>query len=150
MIPFRNFFRLTNYEQYLCFKVLFLLTYFRIRLKTTPLRTLLQEVEDVTSRPTSLNTTQHSITPGKLAKIVSFANHLLPFSTCLSQALVGKKLFTEHGHKAEIHIGIPPNIRDEFEAHAWLSHNGKILLGNLYNLNEYKEFPMSIPPRKEI
>lgn len=52
----------------------------------------------------------------------------MPFATCLSSALALQHLLARSGHASELHIGVANDAR-EFQAHAWLEREGRILIG---------------------
>ncbi len=52
----------------------------------------------------------------------------MPFATCLSSALALQHLLARSGHASELHIGVADDAR-EFQAHAWLEREGRILIG---------------------
>lgn len=79
----------------------------------------------------------------KMARLLTAAGLLVPFSTCLSQALAGKILFAMNGHPTTLHIGVSKTSEAGFEAHAWLCQNGKIVLGMLADLERYHELPIT-------
>ena len=59
---------------------------------------------------------------------VRVASRVLPGTTCLSSAFALQHLLSAHGHLSELHIGVARNAED-FEAHAWLTCEGRILVG---------------------
>lgn len=67
-------------------------------------------------------------------------HRLLPERPCLTQALVGRLLLSRHGVDAVIQIGV---MKDEAElkAHAWLEHEGVIILGGAQSRDKYQPFP---------
>jgi len=142
----RKFFRLPSREKYLFLKTVFLLASYRIQLKTTPLQKLLTCVNSESQKLLQI-TTYHRIAPKRLAKIIIGASRIVPRTTCLSQALTGKRVFAEHGYKTQLHIGVHQDITVNFEAHAWLSLGDDILLGYRSNLYQYKEFSSPFAPK---
>lgn len=61
---------------------------------------------------------------------VGVASRWLPGTTCLVSALAMQKRLSAEGHASELHIGVAR--QDEtFAAHAWLSCEGRILVGEL-------------------
>lgn len=66
--------------------------------------------------------------PVEIALAITRASILVPFATCLTQALAGGFLIRRAGGNAVIHFGV---ARDdaEFKAHAWLESEGDILIG---------------------
>lgn len=139
-----NFIHLPIQEKHLFFKAIFLLVSYRIRLKTTSLHKLFTELEKKTPRVPQ-HISQHPITPKRLVQIISKASHFIPYTTCLSLALTGKTLFTENNYNTHLHIGVCNDPPNGFEAHAWLSLDGQIILGHTPDLDRYKEFPPLSP-----
>ncbi len=61
---------------------------------------------------------------------VGVASRWLPGTTCLATALALQRRLSAEGHTSELHIGVAR--QDEtFAAHAWLSCEGQILVGEL-------------------
>ncbi len=63
-----------------------------------------------------------------IALAVTRASKLVPFATCLTQALAGGFLIRRAGSDAIIHFGVAKGDAG-FKAHAWLECNGGILIG---------------------
>jgi hypothetical protein len=74
------------------------------------------------------STVPSAISPAQIALAVTRASKLVPFATCLTQALAGGFLIRRAGSPAIIHFGV---ARGEagFKAHAWLESDGGILIG---------------------
>lgn len=136
----RKFFHLPFKEKFLFVKTVFLLTSYRIRLKTTSLQKLLTFVNNDSLKISRIKAS-HRIAPERLTRIIIGASRIVPYSTCLSIALAGKILFAANGYKTQFHIGVYKNSATPLEAHAWLSLNGSTILGHLPNLDQYKPFP---------
>ncbi|CAN5867869.1 hypothetical protein BH11PSE3_BH11PSE3_08110 [soil metagenome] len=64
----------------------------------------------------------------RLAWAVRVASRRLPGTTCLGSALTLQRLLSTGGHPSELHIGVARQA-DNFAAHAWLTCNGRILVG---------------------
>jgi len=85
-------------------------------------------------------TVQYS--PSEIAGIVKLTSkHLLKKRPCLVQALVLWLLYRRSGYPAEIRIGVRTNGSEQFQAHAWVEHNGRIAIGWVPELPEYKVLP---------
>ena len=69
-----------------------------------------------------------NVPPGQLAWAVRTAARRVPGATCLVQALALQRLLSQQGHVSELHIGVARHDQS-FEAHAWLTHQGEILIG---------------------
>jgi hypothetical protein len=75
------------------------------------------------------------VTPGtrpvdKIVWAVGVVSRQLPGTTCLKSALALQRLLSRHGHVSELHIGVARED-EKFSAHAWLTCEGRILVGEL-------------------
>jgi hypothetical protein len=57
------------------------------------------------------------------------ASVLVPRSTCLVRALAGQILLREFGRNSILHLGVNRDQSGKFMAHAWLEHDGQIIIG---------------------
>lgn len=64
----------------------------------------------------------------EIVKGVRSASRYVPGASCLTQALAARKLLSHHGQESELKIGVAKS-RGDFEAHAWLEIDGRIVLG---------------------
>ncbi|MBU0944526.1 MAG: lasso peptide biosynthesis B2 protein [Proteobacteria bacterium] len=136
---FLSFLRLTRAEKVFFCHALLLLTRYRIRLQTTSLEKLIELVRQETQCYRQQKKTDLAL--HRLSRLIQIAAKLVPFSTCLSNALAGQVLFTANNHPTTLHIGVRNTPEKGFEAHAWLTLDGAILLGHLPDLRSYKELP---------
>ncbi len=132
-----KFIRLSLYEKYLFFEILFYLALYRIYIETKQLQQLLRTVEG--SQPNHPPPT-HSFPPAIIRKFIVTGSKLIPFTTCLSAALAGKVIFSKYGYVTRLHIGVLKNAQCSVEAHAWLTLDESIILGYIPNLEKYQEF----------
>jgi hypothetical protein len=72
--------------------------------------------------------TAADVAPAEIALAVTRASRLVPFATCLTQALAGGFLIRRAGRNAIIHFGVARGDAG-FKAHAWLESDGGILIG---------------------
>lgn len=63
---------------------------------------------------------------------------------CLARALVAKVLLDRHRCSAEFKIGVAKNGTGTFEAHAWIEVEGRVVIGQLHNLEQFTPMP-SLP-----
>ena len=60
---------------------------------------------------------------------------------CLPQALVGYMMLHRRGFAGiEIKIGVCKDFQQKLAAHAWLEYEGRVLIGDLHNLEEFRPF----------
>lgn len=65
----------------------------------------------------------------------------LPASvTCLRRAIVADAILTHHGHVTTFRIGVR-KADDTFTAHAWVEHEGAVVVGDLDDLAQYVPMP---------
>lgn len=64
----------------------------------------------------------------EIVRAVRFASEYVPRASCLTQALAARKLLSKYGQGAELKLGVTKN-EGNFEAHAWLEIDGRIVLG---------------------
>lgn len=73
---------------------------------------------------------------------VRAAARRVPSATCLSQALVARRLLRHRGCPTRLCIGVTRAREGEaFRSHAWLESGGNVLLGDLQDLNRYVPIP---------
>jgi hypothetical protein len=81
-------------------------------------------------------------TPGRTAWAVKIADRQLPGDrTCLVRSLAGETLLRLYGFAPEHRIGVDKGADGAVEAHSWLEHEGRILIGNLDDLSRYEPLP---------
>ena len=67
--------------------------------------------------------------PERIAWAVATAARLGPGATCLPRALVAESLLRRMGYAATLHIGVTRGGDRTLEAHAWVEHLGKVVVG---------------------
>lgn len=76
------------------------------------------------------------------------ADTLLPGTgTCLQVALVGDHLLDAHGYDAALRIGVATDEHGQFEAHAWLERDHRVLIGDLEDLSRFHPLPVETADR---
>ncbi|WP_296312825.1 lasso peptide biosynthesis B2 protein [Erythrobacter sp.] len=65
----------------------------------------------------------------QLARRITRLARLVPGASCLTQALALQYLLARAGHGCTLHIGVKRDAAGQFAAHAWVSCNGRIVLG---------------------
>ena len=69
---------------------------------------------------------------------------------CLTQALVARHLLRRRGVETSLEIGAVRGDDGALQAHAWLEHNGRVVIGGAGSPGEYARFrpaarPTSVP-----
>lgn len=99
----------------------------RLRLNRVPVAEMLRTQPTLAPRAANLAV-------GDLVNRVSIAiaraSRRVPWrSDCLVQALAARQWLASYGIPTELSIGVPAKGQSEFEAHAWLTHNGHVVTG---------------------
>ena len=119
----RKFAGLSALERRLVTKAWFAVAAVRIMLWVLPYRWieawLLKPSESIPAVP-----------PADIALSVTRASTVVPFATCLVQAIAGAWLIGREGGRSTIRFGVAKDTEAPgFKAHAWLEHDGRILIG---------------------
>ncbi len=78
-----------------------------------------------------------------VAKVIDGLENRTPWkNTCMVKALATHKMLNKRLLKNKIHIGVSQKLKNNFEAHAWLSVGTEIILGgkNLEGFHEISGF----------
>ena len=65
----------------------------------------------------------------QLARRIERLAGFVPGASCLTQALALQWLLARGGHGSDLHIGVRRAGDGRFAAHAWVSCNGRVVLG---------------------
>lgn len=57
------------------------------------------------------------------------AGDVIPYSTCLVQALAAQALLSAGGQASNLCIGVAKEGRSSIEAHAWVEIEGEVIIG---------------------
>jgi hypothetical protein len=68
---------------------------------------------------------------------VRTASRYVPAATCLTQALATQALLCRRGHPTSLHIGVARSKAGEFQAHAWVEYQGKVVIGGRGALSHF-------------
>ena len=60
---------------------------------------------------------------------VALVSRWVPKATCLTQAFAAQILLTRQGYPASLRIGVAKGEGGQFEAHAWVETQGRVVLG---------------------
>jgi hypothetical protein len=60
---------------------------------------------------------------------------------CLARALTTQVLMRWHGHTPELRIGVTKDQNGQLAAHAWVEHQGKVVMGYLSELSQFTPLP---------
>lgn len=84
--------------------------------------------------------------PARLSWAVGAAARRVPSASCLTQALALEALLDEAGFEADVRIGVARRPDGSFEAHAWVEHAGRVLIGDQPGLDRFSVLPSGAKP----
>ena len=135
-----KFVRLSSIEQRVLVKSAFLLVAVRLGLFIFPFRALLNLLERAKSESREESNVS-GMTSDRIAWAVVVASRYIPFTKCLTQALVAQILFAQYGYAAHLRIGVKKDGRKRLKAHAWVESQGRIVVGDLKNISQFSLLP---------
>ena len=94
------------------------------------------------TRPTPRRAHRDAPSPAQIAEAVERARRGVPgVYKCLPAAYAAHLLMHRHGHASSVQVGVARDPAGKVEAHAWVEHDGRILLGALPDLVRFVPFP---------
>lgn len=141
-----KFFRLSGKEKKIFLQAVFFLISSRLSLQ-------FKEFNEVVTHYGKQIGQQHpvekrNISPARVVSLLEAGGKLIPFTTCLSKSLAGSVLMRKYGYTPLLHIGVAKESGGVLEAHAWLSLDGKIIVGNCNDLERYRELPLLLNEKR--
>jgi len=121
-----SFIKLTYRYKVLALESLYLVILIRLMIWIYPFTVVQTKVQKMARRHDS--DIEHVVPCNKLKIMILHSARYVPNSTCLVQALAGYILFSKYGYHPAIKIGVLTE-NGEFEAHAWLEEDDKVVLG---------------------
>ena len=131
-----KFVRLPSIEQWLLVKSAFLLVVVRLGLFLFSFKTLLDFINTVKPKNRDRSNADN-MAPDRIAWAVTAASRYIPFTRCLSKAMVAQILFARLGYPAKLRIGVLKSDKGQLEAHAWVESQGRIVIGNLEDISRF-------------
>ncbi|MEP7305055.1 MAG: lasso peptide biosynthesis B2 protein [Acidobacteriota bacterium] len=122
----RMFSRLTGAELVLLFLVGLLVAFVRVVLWTRRWPSVVRLARAIPSRLPSVCMEGFSVE--RLAWAVRHASRLVPGSSCLTQSLALSCALTAAGYRSRVEFGVAKGSGGAFVFHAWVVHNGRVLL----------------------
>ena len=100
----------------------------RVGLWLLPFRTMQKIVNGLASSANEIEPAQSPST-ARIARTVTVASRYVPAATCLTQALTTQVLLGRCGHASTLRIGVARSKDGEFQAHAWVESDGRVVIG---------------------
>jgi len=124
----RKFCRLPAAERFFLVRAIALLAAVRIALWVLPFK-MLQQISAKVARTCSASQKRSEFSKERGVWAIQVASRYVPRTTCLTQALAAQVLLGFGGIPASVRIGVAKPTASDFEAHAWVESDGKILMG---------------------
>jgi hypothetical protein len=125
---FRKFCRLPAAERFFLVRAITLLVAVRIALWLLPIK-ILKQISAKVAQPRSASQKRSEFSKERGVWAIQVASRYVPRTTCLAQALAAQALLGFGGIPASVRIGVAKPTAGDFEAHAWVESDGKILMG---------------------
>lgn len=82
------------------------------------------------------------ISAAQVVKCIDRATRYSPGKTkCLARALTAKLLLQHYGYPCTLSIGVAKSGSQQPVAHAWIEHNGQVLIGGNFDLSMLTPLP---------
>jgi hypothetical protein len=140
MKQLREFWRLPPSYRRLLITSLVLLGIVRVGLWLLPFHTL-RHLLAHTAREVAWARGGDQASVNQVARAVTVASRYVPAASCLTQALATQVLLSHRGHQASLRIGVARGDVGEFQAHAWVECQGKVVIGGAQALSRFTPFP---------
>jgi hypothetical protein len=128
MAKLYKFLTLSPTERHLVVRAAFLLAFIRLSMGLVPFRTIRRLV--VGPRRTVSGRGNRQLYD-EVVWAVTAASQRLPrwATTCLSSALTVQAMLARLGYPSRLHVGVMRGARGQLAAHAWVEHEGRIVIG---------------------
>ncbi|TVR58253.1 MAG: lasso peptide biosynthesis B2 protein [Spirochaetaceae bacterium] len=135
----RTLVALSRTERIAAVRICLRLVQIRFRLARWPFPAVLRHVRIAAARCRKID--DPAMTARRIGGWVARAARVLPGRyLCLPQALTAYVECSRYGLDPKLRVGVMRSADARFEAHAWLEHDGEIVVGYLPNLDEFRVF----------
>jgi hypothetical protein len=139
----RKFLRFTGIERRLVIEAAVLLVWYRLAVWVLPFPLLRRLLFDDSASMPSVRQPRSEIRESIWA--IRVAQYYIPKTdVCLVESLVAKTLLRWEGYAPRLRIGVVNDRERDFEAHAWVECDGRMVMG-MFGIGKITPFP-DIPP----
>jgi hypothetical protein len=104
-----------------------LLAAVRLLLWVLPSRVILSAARSLVAVPERASAGRPRL--DRIVWAIGAASERIPHASCLTQAIAAQILLRRHGYGSRLCLGVAPDGRGGFRAHAWVERDGSILIG---------------------
>ncbi len=141
MEKLRKLVGLKGTDRYLLLRTFLLLGSIRLGLWMLSFQTL-QKLLARVSQPETSTVKLEPLPIGKIIWAVNLSSRYMPGQVkCLARALTTQVLMKQSNYTAELRIGVAKGESGKLEAHAWIEHQGRVVIGYLQDLSRYTPMP---------
>jgi Transglutaminase-like superfamily len=141
MEKLRKLLGLKGTDRHVLLRTFLLLGSIRVGLWLLSFQTL-QKLLARVSQPSISNARPERISIGKIIWAVNLSSRYMPGQVkCLARALTTQVLMRQSGYTCELRIGVAKGGSGKLEAHAWIEHQGIVVIGYLKDLSRYTPMP---------
>jgi hypothetical protein len=141
MKQLRSFLEMSNRARVLLLAASILLTGVRLGLLLLPFRNLIKLVTRI-SEGFLHSCFANKVSLGQIVWAVNVVTRYMPGGAkCLARALTTQVLMNWCGYKPELRIGVAKSETGNFEAHAWIEYQGRVVIGYLQDLPRFVPLP---------
>ena len=83
----------------------------------------------------------NSFSEDQICWSISAASSIIPWSTCLTQALAMQLLLRQCGYPSSIRVGVRKTPNGDLSAHAWVENEGRIIFGQTQEADKFERLP---------
>jgi hypothetical protein len=131
-------FSLSQQERRVLFYAVFLLNGLRLALWLFPFKAIRQQLVKLPAVWVDKKLIE-SVSVEHIVWAVGVASSYTPGrAMCLVQALTTQQLLVRYGYAHQLHIGVAKSAADTLNAHAWIEYQGRVIIGGLGNLSQFK------------
>lgn len=125
-------------QSQLLIKMFMLLTLVRLGLLLTSFKNLHKLLSKISHHPHKFEI-QQSIYLEDIVWALDISTRYMPGGAkCLARALTSSVFMSRYGYTPQFRIGVAKDENKDFKAHAWVEIEGKVIVGNLPDLLDYK------------
>ncbi len=140
MNALRRFCTLSRDDRTLFILTFMLLTFVRLGLLTLALQRLCQLLATLSETARCLALPSYTL--AQLTWAVNLSTRCIPGGAkCLARSLTLQTLMKLHGYRSELRIGFAIGEKGQLEAHAWIEHQGQVVIGQLDGLSRFTLLP---------
>jgi len=132
----RKFLQLSRPDRVLLIHTTVVLTVVTLGLRILPWLTLQRLLPKRASRHARFVPAQRP-SAQRIAWSIQVASGYVPRATCLPRALAAHLLLIQHAYPADLQIGVARNEDGNLEAHAWVTSESGIIIGDVQDLDHF-------------